>query len=510
MKIGFYKYLMLVLVLFVNCKKPHNVTNENTKEKALPNILFVLAEDISTDLECYGMHAVKTPILNNLAKTGIQFMNAYGNNSICSPSRSNMITGVHQNITNTQHHRSNRDKPLANPYKPITSYLRDAGYTCIIGNNLVSGGSNKIDVNFKHQAIGNWNGETEFGLFDKQGSFETKDQPFFAQVTLNTSHRGSWWDEIRKISTHKVDPKDVVLPPYIADTPEIRLDWAKYLDQIEYVDYEMGLLIEELEKKGMRDNTLIIFIGDNGRCNIRGKGYLYQSGLHLPLIANWPAELTGGKKDFRLVASIDVAATILGSADIALPNYMTSRNILKTDENPREYIYSARDLWDEVLEQSRAITTHNFKYIKNNITTKPQDRHQAYLEFYRPALHIMRRLKEEGKLTELQKQFFEPAKASEELYDIVNDPFETNNLIHDENYQEQANKMRGYYYDWNTKHTDLGFDKQTIENVSNSEAAAILKWIKKVHPEAIEQMKKGLEPGFTKYAKEYKKVKNNK
>ena len=99
---------------------------------------------MSIDLGCYGMPAVKTPVLDDLAATGIQFMNCYGTNSICSPSRSNMITGVHQNITNTQHHRSNRSVPLKAPYQPITKYLRDAGYTCILGSKLVKGGVRRL------------------------------------------------------------------------------------------------------------------------------------------------------------------------------------------------------------------------------------------------------------------------------------------------------------------------------------------------------------------------------
>jgi arylsulfatase A-like enzyme len=83
-----------------------------------------------------------------------------------------------------------------------------------------------------------------------------------------------------------VNPADVVLPPHYADTPVIREDWTKYLDQIKYMDNEVGLLLADIEKKGMRDHTLIIFIGDNGRCNVRGKGYLYEPSLHLPLIVN--------------------------------------------------------------------------------------------------------------------------------------------------------------------------------------------------------------------------------
>lgn len=499
-------YILFLTVLLSSCNSKKDANASNKSEVSKPNILFILSEDMSIDLECYGMQAVKTPVLNQLAETGIQFMNAYGTNSICSPSRSNMITGVHQNIINAQHHRSNRDIPLAKPYQPITKYLRDAGYTCIIGNKQVKGNGNKIDVNFKHQELGPWDGATQFGLFDKKGSFETADQPFFAQVTLNVTHRGGWWNSVSNQSKHRVNPDNVVLPPHYADTPVIREDWAKYLDQIEYMDNEVGMLLSDLESKGMRDNTIIIFIGDNGRCNIRGKGYLYEPGLHLPLIVNWPAGISGGKKDTRMVASVDVAATILEAAGVQLPEYMTSRSLIKKDENPREYIYSARDLWDEVLEQSRAITTKKYRYIKNNITNQSYDAHQAYLEFYRPAVHIMRDLNDKGTLTDLQASFFEDSKSSEELYDIINDPFEAKNLINDPEYKLIADEMRGHYKGWNTKNHDHGLDPINWANCPPPNSVAVIEWLKKERPGIIKKMERGIEPGFGKLVEEFKAI----
>jgi len=484
----------------VNEKK---VTDADNKKAVKPNILFLLAEDISTDLEIYGFPDVKTPVLNNLADSGILFSKAYGNNSICSPSRSNMMTGVHQNIINAQHHRSNREIPLAKPYKPITSYLRDAGYTTILGNNLVRAQGKKIDVNFKHKAVGKWDGENNFGLFDKIGDFTPEDQPFFSQVTLHVTHRGGWWNSVSNNAKRKIDPKTVTLPPHYADTPEIRADWAKYLHQLEYMDNEVGILLNDLEKKGMKDNTIIIFIGDNGRCNVRGKGYLYEPGLHLPLIVNWPAGITGGKKDERLVASVDVAATILDAAGIELPTYMTARSIIKEDKNPREYIYSARDLWDEILEQSRAITTDKFRYIKNNVTNQSYDAKQAYLEFYRPAVHIMRGLNKKGKLTPLQASFFSKTKPAEELYDILNDPNETTNLISNTDYKGVADEMRGHFKDWNTKNHDFGFDPINWENAPPPRSVEVMEWLKKERPGVIKQMENGIEPGFGKYVKLY-------
>ena len=500
--ITFFWYLSLCLAGLTGFAQQ---ANDNIDSR--PNILWIMAEDMSIDLGCYGMPAVKTPFLDELAATGIQFMNCYGTNSICSPSRSNMITGVHQNITNTQHHRSNRSVPLKAPYQPITKYLRDAGYTCILGSKLVKGGSKKVDVNFKHKAIGPWDGNTTFGLFDKANTITPEDQPFFAQVTLTVTHRGDWWNQIRKKSSHKVNPEEVELPPYIADTPETRLDWAKYLDQIEYMDHEVKILLDDLKAKNMLDNTIIVFVGDNGRCNVRGKGYLYDPGLHLPLIVNWPAGIKKSIKDDRLVTPLDIAATALDVADVELPEYMSARSLLGQELN-RSYVYSARDLWDEVLEQSRAITTDKFRYIKNYNTKLPLDAHQAYLEFYRPAVHIMRGLYKDGKLDPLQSKFFEP-KAEEELYDLINDPHETVNLATHKNYKKTLKTMRGHLNDWQETHHDFGLDSINWKQAPPPKAPAVIDWLKVYHPEVISAMEQGVEPGFQKWVQAYKKFKAN-
>ena len=275
------------------------------------------------DLACYGMKAVATPFLDKLAAEGMRFDNCIATNPICSPSRSAMMTGMHQTRIRAHHHRSRRDHPLPDGVKPITYYLRQQGYTCILGHDKVKGKGQKLDLNFKHTKSGPYDGITQFGLFDKSGNFNKEDQPFFAQITLNVTHRGDWWKEVRSMSSHPVDPTQVVLPPYMADRPKIREQWATYLDQIEYMDAEVGMVLEELEDKGMLDNTIIFFVGDNGRCEIRGKGYLYDPGTKVPMIAWGKGVEPKVVKD--IVSTIDISATILDLAGISLPGEMKAQ-----------------------------------------------------------------------------------------------------------------------------------------------------------------------------------------
>ena len=119
-----------------------NTQEDNAESQNRPNIIWLMSEDISNDLACYGMDGVQTPNLDKLAGEGIRYMNCFSTNPICSPNRSAMLVGAHQNMIKAQHHRSNREIPLMDPYKPITYWFRKAGYTCILGLTNTACGHN--------------------------------------------------------------------------------------------------------------------------------------------------------------------------------------------------------------------------------------------------------------------------------------------------------------------------------------------------------------------------------
>lgn len=453
-----------------------------------PNIIWLMAEDISTDIESYGMAGVQTPNLNKLAEQGIRYTNVFSTSPICSPNRSAMMVGAHQNMIGAQHHRSNRDKVLPDPYKPITHWLRKAGYTNIVGNHLVRGNGGKVDVNFKHSDI-----------FDKRNTIELEDQPFFAQIQLNVTHRGDWWKSISEQSEDPVNPAKVELPPYMADHPTVREDWARYLDQMEYMDQEVGLIMEELEQKGIADNTIVIFMGDNGRCNIRGKGYLYDPGLRVPLIIRWPEKMRGDQVSDQVVSVTDISASILNVAGVKLPGYLTGQPFI-LEESDREAVISARDLWDEVMDRSRSVSTKRFKYIRHDMPWVPFDSGQAYLEFFRPAVHVMRKLKQQGKLDSVQAAFFQSSKPREELYDLKNDPHEIRNLASDPAYTEQLNALRDRLQEWELKLPNTPIEEF---NFVTPGAPAILQWLKYERQDLYQQMLNGKEIGLSKARRLY-------
>lgn len=473
-------------------------SNFSLGQEEQPNIIWIMLEDVSLDTESYGMKGVKTPNMNALAEEGTQYYNCFGTASICSTNRSAMIIGTHQRKTNTMHHRSNRNIDLPDPYKPFTYWMKKAGYTSILGHQKVKQKGKKTDFNFNYQSIGDW--DTNKGVFEKQLVANVEDQPFVQQVTLNVTHRGDWWDKVSAASKHPVNPDSVELPSYYVDHPVIREDWAKYLDMMEAADHEVGVIVNELKEKGMYDNTVIIIIGDNGRCNVRGKGYLFDPALRIPLIVKWPKGFEKPTNTQAIISSTDITATILDLGNVVIPEYMTGRSFINKNFDRKE-VFSYRGLWDEIMESSFAVSNQKFRYIKNDYPAVPYDSKQAYLEFYRPAVHVMRGLNESNQLSDFQASFYRE-KPLEELYDLENDPFEEHNLAQNKKYKKTLEKMRVKYQEYKEKTTPVNnyFEQEIPISV------AVLQFVKEKYPEEYKKMQAGDEIGFYKYVKEYKKL----
>jgi len=215
----------------------------------------------------------------------------------------------------------------------------------------------------------------------------------------------------------------------------------------------------------MDQNTVVVFIGDNGRCNVRGKGYLHASGVHVPMIVWAPGRVAPGTVVDGLVNTSDISATVLALAGVDLPDYMRARPLLHRDGTPgidsaafRPYVRSSRDVWDEIDDCSRSITTERFKYIRNAHPERPWDQGHAYQELNRPALHVMRRLKRMGLLPEAQQVFVSERKPREELYDLVLDPYERTNLADDPVFTVVLEAMRGIEDHHRAAHRDFGLD----------------------------------------------------
>ena len=404
-----------------------------------PNIVWILAEDMCPDLSCYGNKAVHTPNLDKMAAEGIRYTNAFTTAPVCSASRSALMTGMHQNFIGAHQHRTKdgfEKKSLPSPVRPLPDILRDAGYfTCLMPGK-------KLDLNFIHD---------KNKLFDGGDWSEAGDKPFFAQMSISNTHRGWGRDTERPI-----DIKDVKVPPYYPDTPLVRRDIANGLEEIQKMDRTVGKILERLEKEGLADNTMVVFIGDHGRCQVRGKQFLYDSGLYIPLIVRWPKGIKPGQVSDDLISGIDITATIIGAATGRVPEYMHGRNFLDPATPPRDAVFAARDKMDKTHDSMRAVRTKRYKYILNLMPERAWCQLNEYKERSYPVLAQLNVMHAKGQLNKAQVHFMQSVKPEEELYDIVNDPYEVKNLAGEKEAKPALNDLRKKLSAWRKKIADEG------------------------------------------------------
>lgn len=407
-----------------------------------PNILWLDAEDLSPDIGCYGA-PVHTPNLDWLASEGMRFTHAFTTAPVCSASRSAVITGMYQTSIGAHNHRSQRDVPLPEGIRPLTDYLREAGYFCCNGQAFKENRRGKLDYNFEM--------DFEDAFDGTDWSQRQPGQPFFAEVHFSETHRTFYRDDERP-----TDPDSVELPPYYPDHPITRKDWALYLDTVQNLDKKVGKILQRLEDEGLAENTVVLFWGDHGRPMVRGKQFLYDGGIHVPLILRWPGRIQPGSVNDSLVTQIDFAPTWLQVAQAQVPEHMQGDSLLGPEVGQRDHVVAARDRCDETDDRIRCVRTRQHKYIRNFHPERPYTHFNAYKKQAYPVLSLLEVLHAEGKLTPEQAHFMADARPTEELYDLERDPHEVHNLADDPEHQAILEELRGKLDQWIEQTGDQG------------------------------------------------------
>lgn len=404
-----------------------------------PNILWIVGENLDLDLGCYGEKNVRTPNLDGLAGGGVRYTRVFSTSPVCAPSRSALMTGMYQTSTGTHPMRSHRDDQYRLPpgVRPMTHRLQEAGYFTAnikrIGEREV--GTGKLDLNFVN--------EGPIYQSDDWSALKTN-RPFFAQVNMPEAEydiydrksaekpRVKWVGE--EWHPQIATAENVTPPPYYPDHEIVRQEWARYLNSVSGMDVRIGWILEQLEKDGLADDTVVLFFADNGRLEARGIHWCWDSGLHVPMILRWPKnhpappQVAPGKVDGRVISLLDVTATTLSIAGIERPMGMQSRVFLgQRADRPRTYAFSARDRIDETVIRQRSVRDARYRYIRNftpgaGFTTLNRYKEKCFL-----VQPLMRRLESEGKLSGPAADLMQPF-PSEQLYDIQADPFEIRNL----------------------------------------------------------------------------------
>lgn len=417
-----------------------------------PNIMWILVEDASCHISCYGETAIQTPHIDQLAREGVRFENAFVTSPVCSPSRSAFVTGMIQNTINAHNHRSQRisgkgggnsdyyESFLLPSKVPLASKLFEkAGY--YTSNETIEGEKGKEDYNFVAEDM--YNGSSWRNA--PEGT------PFFAQIQL---HGG-------KNRSRRAETENFHLPPYYYEDELMRNDWKEYLGSWLDTDAELKQIVGELKDAGVYKNTLIFFLTDHGVSHLRGKQFLYDEGVKIPFIVKLPYGEKGGTIRNDMVTQIDVLPTSLAFAGIPIPQTMQGKNIFSENYKPQKYVFSFRDRCDETTEISRSVRSDRYKYIRNFLSYRPHAQRNQYKDGKKISIH-MRELYNEGKLNELQSRFYKPTRPAEELYDLENDPYEINNLAGTAKHKSKLESMRSALYKRMSETNDPGLIPEPI------------------------------------------------
>ncbi|MEL6191693.1 MAG: sulfatase-like hydrolase/transferase [Bacteroidota bacterium] len=419
-----------------------------------PNIIWLVAEDISPALAAYGDTLANTPNIDRLLPSGIVYEHAYATAPICAPARSCLMTGMYATTLGSQHLRC--EIPLPGSVQTLPEHLREAGY--------FTSNRNKADYNFDIEGRwDHWSGSVA-PWRNRSGN-----KPFFSFINVGPSHEGS--AVISKQYQNSIEgiPEDVLVteeqvevPPYYPDTDSMRMIWARYYNLLHSMDRMVGQVLDSLEEDGLMEETIIFFFGDHGFGLPRYKRWLYHTGLHVPLIVHVPEKYRSvvpqadKQRNEELVSFVDFGSTVLSLAGVEQPEHMQGQVFLgKKAGQAREYVFGARDRADDMFEMSRAVFDGKYLYIRHFMPHLPPIQDGFIYSDRKDAFRYLRRAKNQGILNEEQQKLWEP-KPLEELYDLENDPQELTNLIEDAQYKDDINRLSYQLSEWMMRENDLG------------------------------------------------------
>ena len=436
--------------------RSEDALNESTK----PNILVLIADDAGMDFGCYANDGIKTPNIDALAASGLRIDKAFLTGSQCSPSRTAMITGQFAHTIGTEKLSSKIDPST----KTIPDHLREQGYFTglMLKNHMERNGNQRF----------HWYGRG-FGFYRKDpeewdrtvaDEFSTflnlaDDKPFFMWLGFIDPHRPYNEHAIEKVN----DPKDVIVPPHLVDDEATRRDLADYYDEISRMDGHVGEVLAVLKKRKQLENTLIVFVSDNGMPFPRAKGTVYDTGMRTPLIFSWGDRIEAGSVfDKSLVSTIDLAPTLLDAAGIAKPPPMYGESLLPLllgkANSSRTHVFSERHhkRWDEYYLTIRSAT---HKLIRTQDMNTDQPLTTVGEVYTSPSWYALQEKEKAGTLTAGQRRILEIPRAEIELYDLDADPHELVNIADNPENQAIVTDLMGRMQQWRRDTNDPYLDK---------------------------------------------------
>jgi arylsulfatase A-like enzyme len=397
-----------------------------------PNVVWIVSEDNSMHyLRHFFPGGAPAPAIEALAAQGLTFEHAFSNAPVCSVARTTLATGCYGPRVGTQFHRRYQEAAMPKGLRMFPAYLRDAGYHTT--NNA------KKDYNAA-EGQGVWDASSDRASWRDRPD---REQPFFHMESHAESHEsGLQFNEgVYQGERPAHDPAAVMLAPYHPDTPLFRYTQARYLDKMRQIDRIVAETVAKLEEDGLLESTFVFYFGDHGGVLPRGKGYIYDTGLHVPLVVRVPekfrhlaAGLELGSRVGGFVSFIDFGPTVLNLAGVAVPEGVDGRpflggNVDREELNARDEVLGYADRMDEKYDMVRALRKGKYHYMRcfqpwlpDGLQNNYRYRSLAYAEW--------RSLNQQGRLEGASKAFFEP-RPVEMLFDCEADPHNARNLAGD-------------------------------------------------------------------------------
>lgn len=436
-----------------------------------PNILFILSDDHSVPhLSCYGDPNVFTPHIDAIANRGVLFMNMYTGSPQCVPSRATLMSG--RNAVDIRMTRFSA--PLPEEVITFPELLRSAGYyTGIQGRRHHLDGSSRqsaeaaavfdeFQLRTFHRRVDFLQvGPDEENLPVMQSFLDSvpEGNPFFLWVNYSHPHR-----PLTAPAEFLPNPESLALPPDYPDTENVRKDLAAYYGEIQQLDEQVGLILNELKNRALLENTLIIFMGDNGAALLRGKGTLYQRGLRVPFLVRWDQGITGGRVSDALLSGEDLAPTILAIAGVPRDQQMSGTSfaqVLRGEADvANDVVFAQRGAHADMLPRStiafdlsRCVIGRRYKLIYNVLNTLP----------YAPtdmngqaAWKELAALNNNGNLEPMfRRLYFAQPRPMFELFDLEKDPYELTNLYGTVEVAEPQRKLLAALNKWMIRYQDF-------------------------------------------------------
>jgi len=425
------------------------------------NVVLIISDDHGwRDSGCYGNMDVSTPNLDRLAREGMRFTHAFAASTLCSPSRAVIDTGL-MPFRNGGHVFGGHVHPGV---KTIAHFFRDLGYeTANIGKF-----SKHPEKAFPYDFVAKrWSpAEHDAGLIRLVDEFlENRDtsKPLFLEVNTADTHM-PW------LKNTEDDPSALLVPPHMLDTRETRDALADYYTSVKMLDANVGKLLNCLEKRGYRNNTLVIYTSDHGPNFPFAKWCLYDEGIRVPLIARWPGVIRPGTTTDAMISLADIVPTAIGAAGGAVPRNIDGESFLDVlrgrKKEHRDVVFASHTgmsrrypSWKANWSPARAIRTRTHAYILNlnpndefvcHITACRPDRQPAAYHPYWDSWVELAGTDDAAK-ARVEQFLYRP---QNELYDLTRDPFEKENIANRPENAELLRSLQAQLAEWRKQQGD--------------------------------------------------------